>query len=414
MQLKYRKISGLLSAASCTLLGTTAHAEPNPWEIDSAVLIYSETDRVSAIEPVINGKKDLGDDEIVSMKLVFDSLTGASANGAVPSTQPQTFTRPSGKGTYRSDPNETPLDDTFRDSRYSFSVNWDKPVDRNNRRNLGINLSKEFDFTSLGVNSLWSRDINQKNTTLTGGFSIELDSIEPVGGTPDGLTDVDDRKRISSSEDRYLVDLILGVTQIIDRDSLFQINYSASRANGYMSDPYKLLSVVGSDGEPDTYVYENRPDERTRQSIFAKYKREMGNKDIVTASYRFMTDDWGINSNTFDLTYRFKWESGFFIQPHIRYYQQSAADFYHYFLVGGEPIPEFASADYRLGEMIATTMGVKVGKLVDNKHFWSFRVEVYNQSGESSPDEAFGQLTSQDLYPDVDALIAQVNYSFSW
>ena len=415
MQLKSKKIAGLLSAATCTLLGTPAHADENPWEVDSAVLVYSETDRVSAVEPVISARKDLGDDEILSMKLVLDSLTGASANGAVPSTQPQTFTRPSGNGTYTTDPNDTPLDDTFKDTRVSYSLNWDKPVDRNNRRNLGFSVSREYDFTSLGANALWSHDTNQKNTTLTGGISVELDSIDPVGGVPEGLTDVDQRGRVGSSEDRNIVDLLFGVTQVIDKNSLFQINYSYSQASGYMTDPYKLLSVVdATTGEPLNYLYEQRPDERTRQSVFARYKRQLSNNDIVTTSYRFMTDDWGVDSHTLDLTYRIRMDDGFFVQPHIRYYQQSAADFYRYFLVDGQPMPNYASADYRLGEMTGTTFGVKFGQSIDDKHVWSVRLESYTQSGDSSPGEAFGQLSSQDLYPDVDAVIAQFNYSFKW
>ena len=414
MQLKHKKIAGILSAASCSLLGTTAYADENPWQVDTAVLLYSETDRVSALEPVISAKKDLGDDEILSMKLVLDSLTGASANGAVPSTQPQTFTRPSGKGSYTIDANETPLDDTFRDTRLSYSLNWDKPVDRFNRRNLGFNVSQEYDFTSVAGNALWSHDMNQKNTTLTGGLSVELDVIDPVGGTPVGLTDIDDRERMSSSEDRTLVDLLFGVTQVIDQNSLFQVNYSYSNASGYMTDPYKILSIVDDAGEPVSYVYENRPDERTRQSIYAKYKRQLDNRDIVTASYRYMTDDWGIDSHTLDLSYRLRYEDGWFVQPRLRYYQQSAADFYQYFFRQGDTLPTYASADYRLGEMTGTTVGVKFGKVLDDKHIWSVRIETYTQSGDSSPDEAFGQLVNQDLYPDVDAAIVQFSYSFEW
>ena len=415
MQLKNKKIAGLLSLATCSLLGNNAQAADNPWDIDTAVLLYSETDRVSAIEPVITASKDLGDDEIITGKLVLDALTGSSANGAVPSTSLQTFTSPSGQGTYTAAANETPLDDTFRDTRASFSLNWDKPTDRNNRRNLGFNLSGEHDFISLGGNALWQHDMNQKNTTLTGGISVELDEIKPVGGTPEGLSDMRTRNRVSSSETRELVDLLFGVTQIIDSSSLFQVNYSVSVANGYMTDPYKFVSVVdGTTGEPDHYLYEHRPDSRTRQSVYGKYKKQLDNHDIITASYRFMTDDWGVNSHTADLTYRFKMDGGFFIQPHIRLYQQSAADFYHYFLVNGAATPEFASADYRLGDLTTTTLGVKFGKTIDDKHVWSARLEMYNQSGDSSPSEAVGQLVNQDLFPDVNVVIAQVNYSFKF
>ncbi len=415
MQLNNKKIAGLLSAATCSLLGTPVQAADDQLAVDTAVLLYSETDRVSAIEPVISVKKDLGDDEIVTGKLVLDALTGASANGATPASTPQTFTRPSGHDTYSAAANETPLDDTFHDTRASLSLNWDKPVDRNNRRNLGVNLSGEFDFISLGGNALWQHEMNQKNTTLTSGISIELDNIKPVGGTPAGLTDTSVRQRTSSTESRELVDLLFGVTQIIDQSSLFQVNYSLSLGSGYMTDPYKLLSVVdGTSGDPDHYLYEKRPDSRTRQSVYGKYKKQLANRDIVTASYRFMTDDWGVNSHTVDFTYRYKMDSGFFIQPHLRFYQQSKADFYRYFLVDGDPTPEFASADYRLGELTTTTVGVKFGKTIDDKHVWSVRLEMYNQSGNSSPSEAVGQLVNQDLFPDVNSIIAQVNYSYKF
>ena len=181
MQLSNKKVAGLLSAATCSLLGAPVQAEEGDWDIDSALLYYSESDdRVEAFEPVISGTRDLGDDESLTMKLVIDSLTGASANGAVPSTQVQTFIRPSGNGSYRVDPNDTPLDDTFKDTRVSFSMNWEKPIDRNNRRNLGFNVSTEYDFNSISANAIWQRDTNQKNTTWSYGISVELDDKHTI------------------------------------------------------------------------------------------------------------------------------------------------------------------------------------------------------------------------------------------
>ena len=416
MQLKKKKIAGILSAATCTLLGSPTQAADNGWDIDSAILFYAEdNDRIEAVEPVISGTKDLGDDESLSMKLVVDSLTGASATGAVPSTTVQTFTRPSGNGTYTVDPNETPLDDTFKDTRVAFSMNWEKPIDRNNRRNLGFNVSREYDFTSISGNAMWQHDTNQKNTTYSYGINIELDEIEPVGDVPDPLTDMLDQDKGDSSDTRNIVDLIFGVTQVIDRTSLFQVNLALSESDGYLTDPYKFVSVVdNTTGEPDRQLFENRPDSRSRQSIYGKYKKMFANKDIFTASYRFMTDDWGIDSNTFDFTYRFRLNQGYFIEPHLRWYQQTEADFYRYFLRDGEPVPGEASADYRLGEMDATTVGVKFGKQISDRHHWSVRLEYYEQSGDSSPSEAFGQLAQQDLYPDVEATIVQFTYSFEW
>ncbi|MCP4388345.1 MAG: DUF3570 domain-containing protein, partial [Gammaproteobacteria bacterium] len=83
-------------------------------------------------------------------------------------------------------------------------------------------------------------------------------------------------------------------------------------------------------------------------------------------------------------------------------------------LVDGETVPTDVSADYRLGEMEATTIGFKFGREYNEQHSWSLRLEQYVQSGDSSPAEAFGQLDQQDLYPDVEAAIVQFNYSFVW
>ena len=425
-----KKIAGLLSAASCSLLGTGNHATAGDWDIDSAILYYSETDRVTAVEPVISGTKDLGDDESLSMKLVLDSLSGASANGAVPSTMVQTFTTPSGGGggddddddehdggggSYTVAPNETPLDDSFEDTRISYSLNWKKPLDRNNRRNLGFAISGETDFFSLSGNASWQHDLNQKNTTLTMGLNIELDDIDPEGGVPVALSDMLDQRRLSGTESRNIVDLLFGVTQVINRSSLFQVNLSLSEADGYMTDPYKFVSVVdATTGEPVRQLFENRPDSRSRQSLFGKYRKILPNRDIITASYRYMTDDWGVESNTWDLSYRLTLDGGFYLQPHLRFYEQTEADFYRYFLIDGEVQPAEVSADYRLGEMEATTVGLKFGREYSDQHSWSFRLEQYLQTGESSPAEAFGQLEQQDLYPDVEAIIVQFNYSFVW
>ena len=295
MQLKRKKIAGLLSVATCSLLCTPAQADKGEWDVDAAVLYYAEDNgRVQAIEPVISAKKDLGDEESLSLKLVIDSLTGSSPNGAVPSTQVQTFITPSGKSTYQVAPNETPLDPTFKDTRVAYSMNWEKPYDRNNRRNYGFNISKEYDFTSISANALWQHDANKKNTTYSYGFNLEFDEIEPVGGVPDPLTSMYDQMKGDSTDNRNVIDLLFGVTQIIDRTSLFQVNLTLSEADGYMTDPYKIVSVVDDvSGEPVDQLYENRPDSRSRQGLYGKYRKTLGNDDIFTASYRYMTDDWG-------------------------------------------------------------------------------------------------------------------------
>ena len=184
-----KTIGSGLAAATCALLGQPVQAQPadDAWQFDSAVLYYAEQDRVTAVEPVVRGKKQFGDDSELELKLTLDSLTGASHNGAIKSDKPQTFTSPSGSQEYQAT-NEVPLDDSFKDTRVAANMQYTRPFSRTMRWTAGMNFSNEYDFTSLGLNAglLW--DLNNKNTTLTFGLAHEADTIDPVGGVPIGLT----------------------------------------------------------------------------------------------------------------------------------------------------------------------------------------------------------------------------------
>jgi hypothetical protein len=425
-----------LAGATCALLATPGvHAEDphriGDWDISGALLLYSETDRVQAVEPVINAKKALDTDESINIKLTLDTLTGASGSGAVPSTQAQTFTRPSGNGSYVTAGQSIPLDDTFQDTRAALAVTWSRPAFWETKSELGFNISKEYDYQSIGASASFARNFNDNNTTMTTGISLASDTIEPVGGAPVPFALMQPQGetafRESGNKDKTLVDLIAGVTQVIDVNSLFQINYSLSTADGYLTDPYKIVSIVDPlTGAPvfenaqqpnlPSVVFENRPDSRTKHSIYGQYKRFLGDSgDVLDTSYRFMLDDWGINSHTIDLKYRKLLSNRKFLQPHLRFYQQGPADFYTPFLVSGEEPQSgdksrYASADYRVGEFTGYTIGVEYGQV--NKHnSWSVALQYYLQSGDE-PDGKFGELEGLELYPDVDAVLFSILYDF--
>ncbi len=426
MQLKKpRNIRRALTAATCSLLGVTSShvkvlaAQSPEWKIESSVLIYSESDdRVSAIEPVISARKEFKEDEFINIKVTLDALTGASPNGATPSNKVQTFTRPSGKGSYTTKAGETPLDDTFRDTRLAISTSWDKPLSRLKRRTLGVAVSREYDYTSLSVNGLLSKDSNDRNRTLQAGTSVAVDFIHPEGDIPiafESMTGAGtEQPRDGATEDKITLDLLLGVTQIIGHNTIGQLNYSFSNSNGYNTDPFKILSTVdASSGETQDYVYESRPEERIKHSLYAEVRHFLG-QDLINASYRFYIDNWGITSSTVELRYRWNLNEKFYIQPKIRWYQQSGADFYRHSLVAGEPFPENATADPRLGEFSATTLGIKAGYKFANGAEWNFRTEYYQQSADDHPSDAIGVLQNQDLFPETSAIIVQMGYSFKW
>lgn len=406
MQLKKRKpIRAPLKIAVGALLGitTSVAAKADPWEFDAAVLYYSEVDRVTAAEPLINVRKNFGDDRILNLKFVIDSLSGATPNGATRAGGPQTFTTPSGAGTYTVPAFETPLDPTFHDTRAALSAQWEQPFGRLTKGSFSTNISTEYDFKSIGASAAIARDFNKRNTTFSAGLAAEFDTIEPVGGVPIPLASMAPpgtvQPRQGAEESKTVVDLLLGVTQVLNRRALTQLNYSYGSSSGYHTDPYKLISVTDLiSGNTLDYVFEKRPDSRVKQSLFWKIKYHLAS-DVIDLSYRFLWDDWGINSHTLDFRYRWQARSGWFLEPHIRYYTQSEADFYLEELVNSVPTPAFASADYRLAPFDAWTVGLRYGKRLSSRREYNLRLEYYQQRGD-------------DLFPELDAIIAEFSYLF--
>ncbi|BAJ01962.1 DUF3570 domain-containing protein [Shewanella violacea] len=414
------------SVASATETASLDAVEIDSPKIDAALLYYLEQDRVTVAEGIFNLKLPLGDKRIYEAKLVLDTLTGSSANGAVPQDQRQTFTRPSGNGEYTINSGNTPLDDTFKDTRVQLSGNWAEIWSLDWSSNHGVYLSREYDYTSMGINSALARSFNKNNTQLSLGMAYYYDLVDPVGGRPLAMSnmvfrdDFDshaefrtefDKTRQIASTDKQTVDLSVGLTQIINRHMLVQLSYNLSSLQGYMTDPYKVLSLVDASGTREAYFYESRPDERLKQSLylFSKHALATGVTDLA---YRYSYDDWGVASHTFESHYRYNFTSSFFGQLHLRYYRQEAAHFYRVFLKSEEVLPEFASADYRIGNMNTYTFGIKIGHTLADGTKASYRLEYYQQDPYSNGDQALGQLAQHELYPSVKAIIFQLGLSF--
>ncbi len=426
------------SALGLAAPGAHAQGEPGTWDFDLASLYYSESDsRVTAIEPVFSATRNYAEGETLTLKGVFDVLTGASPNGATPSDSLQTFTRPSGNGEYTVDAGENPLDDTFKDTRFAASADWAAPLSRDWDYSAGVYGSREYDYLSMGISGGLKRYLNSKNTTLNFGLSLSHDMVDPVGNSPQGLSAMPHKSapsyeadraasRDDASQSKNIIDLLWGVTQVVNRNTLMQFNYSLSLADGYLNDPYKLLSVIDEtpganfggnllDGNGNRiYLYEQRPQSRMKHALFWQTKYALDGGDVIDASYRFMFDDWGLTSHTFDLAYRWDF-GGSYLEPHVRYYLQSEADFYKRYLTqaeynGGAPALQEASADYRLGEMDAISIGAKYAWRTASDNEFSVRLEYYMQR--SKGEAGFGLLQQQELYPNTDALMLTVGYKF--
>jgi hypothetical protein len=175
-------------------------------------------------------------------------------------------------------------------------------------------------------------------------------------------------------------------------------------------DPVTGIPVVGPELAGFLYLYEKRPDQRTKQSVFAEWRHAF-DRDSMAVSLRYMTDDWGVTSETLETRYRWNMSERSYLEPHLRYYTQTAADFYRTVLFAGDELPQYASADYRLADMDAYTLGVKYGHQTERGEF-SVRLEYYRQEGTPSPGSDVGQLANYELILPTSAAILQFGYRF--
>jgi hypothetical protein len=202
---------------------------------------------------------------------------------------------------------------------------------------------------------------------------------------------------------------------VINRETLVRVNWSVSRSDGYLTDPYKITSVVQptdsvDPGEPVTALYENRPTDRHQNAVMGQIKRHLAGTSADVA-YRYFWDDWGVRAHSVDLLWHLDFKRVGLATPHVRWYRQTQASFYSPFLVQGEPLPAHASADSRLSNFDAWTFGLNYSLPVNARARVSFGMEYYLQRGDNSPPAGFEASLPYELFPALDVVMVRLGYA---
>lgn len=243
---------------------------------------------------------------------------------------------------------------------------------------VGGGLSREHDYMSRFFNTNYSIDLNKKLTTLNFGASVAFDEINPSPSVWNPRTQ--DFNNYKTSQN-YLV----GVSQVIDKDTLFQSNMTFGYSKGFLTDPYKWVGVEDDAGNSVGLVSEVRPGDKFQWAWLNQYVRHFGqlNDAALHLDYRYSLDSWGSHAHTFEAAWHQPIADGWQIIPRFRYYSQDKADFY-------QPIfndtvkfdfnaPGFIgnfnqtlanhseySSDYRLAGFGALSGGIKLSKEITN------------------------------------------------
>lgn len=276
--------------------------------------------------------------------------------------------------------------------------------------------SDEEDYRSNAVTGRVSRHFNQKNTTVTLGASFAFDEL--LASSTGGTSNFED-------EDKDTFDLNVGVSQILGPNTLLDFNFGYGRSEGYLSDPYRRISqirdfVVSSPfGPPQTITNtvnfpENRPDEQHRfvaKMNVRHYLERAG--AALNGSYRFFANNHGLQGHTFEVKWIQQVNEQLSVTPYLRYYRQSAADFYFPTLTGtgidGTGLIDGSganySSDYRISAQEALTYGVRLAWDLGSDVTLDLQVERYEINGLDSD-------TPDVFFPTANVVSAGVQWRF--
>jgi hypothetical protein len=428
MQLNPSNLRSRLGAAVCVLLASAApsiaRAEGGTTQLDASLLIYGEQARAKVAEPTMRVTRIYSDGQSISGQLGIDVITGATPSGGLPSgivTVPpggggdlvHTATAASGGGggTSAPDPGALPLS-RFHDTRLALDADWQKPLGLLTS-DLSGHFSRERDYQSIGASSKLSLEMFHKLTTIAVGGGFNDDNVFPHGGTRAPLADT--TIIISNSwNPKHVRGGLVGLSQILTRRWMIGVNGSRSIEQGYLTEPYKIVSIMDpSTGLLVGQLTENRPSRRVRSDVLSSSVYHFL-RDVLYLSHRYYWDDWGVRSHTLDLKYRHELQDSVYIQPHVRYYAQSPADFFRFGLVQGAPIPAFITSDERLGPLKTVTVGAALGfTLPDTPGEWTIRAEYIRQFGSGHPDYVTGVQRDFNLFPPENIGSLVVAYSLA-
>lgn len=302
---------------------------------------------------------------------LIDSIAGATPTGQPP---------PDGS-------TEVPLSQ-LEDQREAGQIEYTHPWDRAELM-LGYGYSTESDYDShvWSLNSLIFFD--QKNTTLRLGYAQADDKIQP--------------SFFPTARDKTVQDAIIGVTHVVSPQTTVTANFTYGYTEGYISDPYKIIQKA-TEVVPglvlDLTFPENRPDSRERLIGFVSVTHALEEqRAALETSYRAFSDDWGMFSHTLEMAWFQRVGESLIVRPAVRYYRQSAADFYILDLDGSPIVPSpnptgaapHYSADYRLSAMETWMLGLKVVWEINDRVTVDATYERYLMNGKDgiTPDSAY-------------------------
>lgn len=225
----------------------------------------------------------------------------------------------------------------------------------------GLSFSKEFDYTSVGGNLVYSKATKDGNREFTAKASVFLDTWKII--LPIELRNTNNNNfkyKQEESAPRNSYNLALGLTQVINKELQVSLLADIGYQTGQLGTAYQRVyfdNTTENSATPKVYS-EKLPDHRFKLPVGLRANYFLTDRIILRSFYRYYTDSWKLTANTAELEVPYKITPFISVAPYYRFYSQNGVD---YFKPKGEHVlsdnEEYYTSDYDLSKFTSNMVG---------------------------------------------------------
>jgi len=225
----------------------------------------------------------------------------------------------------------------------------------------GLSFSKEFDYTSVGGNLVYSKATKDGNREFTAKASVFLDTWKII--LPIELRNTNNNNfkyKQEESAPRNSYNLALGLTQVINKELHVSLLADIGYQTGQLGTAYQRVyfdNTTENSATPKVYS-EKLPDHRFKLPVGLRANYFLTDRIILRSFYRYYTDSWKLTAHTAELEVPYKITPFISVAPYYRFYSQNGVD---YFKTKGEHMlsdnEEYYTSDYDLSKFTSNMVG---------------------------------------------------------
>ncbi|HUQ08178.1 MAG TPA: DUF3570 domain-containing protein [Kofleriaceae bacterium] len=328
------QLSGrLLVAGTVVALCATAAPVLADGELSFATAYYKER-ATRVMQPMLDGRFDVGDHGEAKAHMLVDAITSASV----------------GVG-----------EEVFDETRVEGGVQYTHEIDIFKIGGL-FRYSTEPDYRSVFGGLRFQAELFDRNLTLSAAATIGHDNLSNEGAPPMA-------PRLEGELDTKLASF--GAAQLLTPNAIASVTYDLTQLDGEQANLYRYVITAGMQ------IRENHPDKRTRHAVAGTVKWFLpGTATTLIASYRRYFDSWKLKAHTPELRLIQELGDSALFAVRYRYHRQGKAYFYEGRYAGPQ---ELISADVKLSVFDSHTISTTFEVTGDVIGFTGFLGETRGQ-----------------------------------